>query len=412
VGQAVVAKQPPVDTNLARTAWTVIAHSQFDLGNFAAAEQAYYSLKTVTPVSDAAAGHEIKERVASSIYKQGEQARDAGDLESAVGHFMRLGLAVPDSEIRVTAEYDAAAALINMQAWVRAATVLEQFRVDYPNSEFTDDITRKLAVSYLESGNAEQAAFEFERIASAASSSDAERREALWKAASLYKDSDSLGNEQRVLNDIVGRFPRPIAESIEARNRLLEIATQNGDDVRRVQLLEDLVAVDATAGAERSDRTRYLAARASLELAEPARKRFAAVRLTQPLANSLKEKKALMEKVIAAYTAAADYSVAEVTTAATFRLGEVYEILGADLMQSERPAELDADALEQYELLLEEQAYPFEEKAIELYEANAARAAHGIYDEWVERSFERLAGLMPARYAKEERSEDVITTLY
>ncbi len=100
------------------------------------------------------------------------------------------------------------------------------------------------------------------------------------------------------------------------------------------------------------------------------------------------------------------------TTAATYRLGEVYESFATDLMESERPAELDAAALEQYELLLEEQMFPFEEKAIELYKANADRAPDGVYDEWVERSFERLARLMPARYAKSERSEDVVTTLY
>ena len=100
------------------------------------------------------------------------------------------------------------------------------------------------------------------------------------------------------------------------------------------------------------------------------------------------------------------------TTAATFRLGEVYEQFSADLLDSDRPGELDADALEQYELLLEEQAFPFEEKAIDLYKANANRAPEGVYDAWVRKSFERLAGLMPARYAKKERSEDVFTALY
>ena len=104
--------------------------------------------------------------------------------------------------------------------------------------------------------------------------------------------------------------------------------------------------------------------------------------------------------------------MAEVTTAATFRLGEVYEQFSSSLMDSDRPAELNADALEQYEILLEEQAFPFEEKAIDLHKANAARAPNGVYDEWVQRSFERLASLMPARFAKEERSEDVVTALY
>ncbi|MFQ5610110.1 MAG: tol-pal system YbgF family protein, partial [Woeseiaceae bacterium] len=87
VGQAVVAKQPPVAAPLARTAWTVIAHSQFDLENFAEAETSYYSLRSYTPADDQQAEQEIKDRIASSIYKQGEQARDAGNLENAVTHF-------------------------------------------------------------------------------------------------------------------------------------------------------------------------------------------------------------------------------------------------------------------------------------------------------------------------------------
>ncbi|MEM6513214.1 MAG: Clp protease ClpB, partial [Pseudomonadota bacterium] len=127
---------------------------------------------------------------------------------------------------------------------------------------------------------------------------------------------------------------------------------------------------------------------------------------------SLKLKRSLMEEVIKVYTEAADYGVAEVTTAATYQLGQVYEVFSSDLMNSERPTNLDELALEEYELLLEEQAYPFEEKAIDLYKVNADRAPDGVYDEWVQKSFDRLAGLMPARYAKSERIEDVVTSLY
>ena len=412
VGQSVVGKQPPVKPDLARTAWTVIAHSQFDTENYAEAESAYYSLRGFTPADDAAANEEIKERIASSIYRQGEQARAAGELEMAVTHFRRLGEAVPDSQFRQTAEYDAAAVLINLESWDRAAVVLEEFRRDYPDSEFADDITQKLAVAYVESGRSGEAAAEFERIADAASSTDELRREALWKASDLYEQSGSLTAEQRVLNNIITRYPDPLSESIEARARLLEIARQSGNQQEVTARLRELVAVDATAGAQRSDRTRYLAATASLELAEPVRKRFEVVKLSQPLAESLKLKRDLMEDVIDVYTKASDYGVAEVTTAATFRLGEVYEQFSSDLMGSDRPSDLAADALEQYEILLEEQAYPFEEKAIDLYKANADRAADGVYDEWVMKSFDRLAGLMPARYAKKERSEDVVTSLY
>lgn len=412
VSQIIVAKQPPVKPELARTAWTVIAHSQFDLSNFQAAEQSYYQLRTFTPPDDPEANEEIKDRIASSIYKQGEMARDMGMLEEAVTHFTRLGQVVPDSEFRMTAEYDAAAALINLAAWDRASGALEKFRAEYPDSEFTDDITQNLAVTYLESGNSVKAAQEFERIAVSASSTDDVRREALWKAAELYKDSNTTTSEQRVLETIIASYPNPLSESVEARYRLLEISRAAGDDAAVTAQLQELIRVDATAGPQRSDRTKYIAATASLELAEPVLRRFMVVKLNQPLADSLKLKRSLMEDVIKVYTDAADYGVAEVTTAATYRLGEVYEQFSSDLLDSERPANLDEAAMEQYELLLEEQMYPFEEKAIDLYKANADRAPDGVYDEWVKRSFDRLAGLMPARYAKSERAEDAVTVLY
>ena len=331
VGQAVIGKQPPAEAPLQRTAWTVIAHSQFDLDNYVEAEQAYYSLRAVTPPDDPQATQDIKDRIASSIYKQGEKARDAGDLETAVTHFTRLGQAVPDSNIRATAEYDAAAALINMAAWDRATGMLEQYRRDYPDSEFADDITQKLAVTYMETGRGAEAAAEFERIAVAADSTDDVRREALWKAAELYETGGATGSEKRVLESIIARYPNPLSESIEARYRLLQLAEAEGNSAQVTERLHDLVYTDATAGAQRSDRTRYLAATASIQLAEPVRKRFEVVKLTQPLAESMKLKRSLMEDVIAAYTDAADYGVAEVTTESTYRLAQVYESFGNDL---------------------------------------------------------------------------------
>ena len=103
-----------------------------------------------------------------------------------------------------------------------------------------------------------------------------------------------------------------------------------------------------------------------------------------------------------------EYGVAEVTTAATFRTAALYQDFGKamiDVAATRRG--LKKAELEQYNVLLEEQAYPFEEKAIELHEVNAKRAAEGIYDDWVRNSFKALAELRPVRYGKNERSEGV-----
>jgi hypothetical protein len=80
-------------------------------------------------------------------------------------------------------------------------------------------------------------------------------------------------------------------------------------------------------------------------------------------------------------------------------------------MDSERPAELSELELSQYEILLEEQAFPFEEQAIDVHQVNAARTADGVYDDAVRASLDALAALLPVRYAKNEQGEVYVATI-
>jgi hypothetical protein len=233
----------------------------------------------------------------------------------------------------------------------------------------------------------------------------------LWQAAELYEKSASPTNAARLYASYVQQYPSPLNPAMEARLKLADMAKAQNDYKARAQWNEDIIRADAMAGAARTDRSKYLAAKATLEGVEPQAAMFTAIKLVAPLDKSLKSKRTQMEKVLTAYGKALDYGVAEVTTAATFGMAELYRQLGADLMTSERPKGLDAEAKEQYDVLLEEQAFPFEEKAIELHETNAQRTGDGVYDEWVQRSFDVLAKLKPARYAKAEKSEDYVPTL-
>ncbi len=410
VAGLVVTMQPPVAMELERTAWRVLGHAQFDLARYAEAEQAYQRLRQL-PAEQPEELAEIDSRIAASIYRQGEQARDAGELDVAVAQFLRVRDAVPGDEIVPTAVYDAAAMLMSAQQWDRAVPVLESFRSSYPKHEFADDVTQNLAVALQSSGRGIEAAAEFERIAVLASVEPEVHREALWEAAELYTNAGSAADQRRVYEQIVERFPNPLSESIEARQTLADLAAERGDTASRRRWLEDIIAVDAAATAQRSDRSKTLAARATLELAEPLRDSFVAATLSIPLKDSLKIKKNRMELALAAYGNAAAYQVAEITTAATYEIAQLYYRLSKDLMDSQRPAGLNDDELEQYTILLEEQAFPFEEQAIDIFASNAVRSADGVYDEWVQKSFEQLAELMPARYAKSERSETLVAQL-
>jgi TolA-binding protein len=410
VAGLVVTMQPPASVELERTAWRVIAHSQFDLERYAEAEQAYGRL-ALLPLEEPGQAGEIDARIAASIYRQGEQARDAGEVDLAVAQFLRVGDAVPGSDIVPTAVYDAAALLISAERWEEAAPVLERFRSEFPDHELGDEVTRKLAITRREAGQAGAAAAEFEQVAVLASVEPEAQRQALWEAAELYGEAERPADARRVYAAIVERFPAPLAESIEARQTLADLALDAGDIQDRWRWLDSIIEADAAAGPERSARTLTLAARASLERAMPLRDAFYGAALNQPLKDSMQVKKARMEQALAAFGRAADYGVDEVVTAASFEIAELYFRLATDLMNSPRPPGLDDLELEQYELLLEEQAFPIEEQAIDLYAANAGRAAAGVYDEWVKRSYERLAELVPARYAKPERSENLVAQM-
>ena len=409
VSEMVLARQPPVDASKQRIAWTIVAQSNFDLGNFDKAEPAYLKARELVGTDDKMR-NDLTERIAATVYKQGEAKQKGGDSAGAVEDFLRVARVAPDSKIRSTAEYDAAAQLITLKQWDRAIGVLEGFRRDYPKSELQADVGHKLAVAYTEGNRPAQAAVEFERIATDPKEGKQVQREALMQSADLYTKANNMPKAVSMLEKFVSTNPTPISDAMEARQRLADIAGKNGDVVKRDQWYREIVKADSSAGGARTDRTKYLAAKAQLALAVPVRDAFRGVQLTTPLKKSLVGKRLALDKALTAYKEAAAYNVAEVTTASTYETAELYRSLAKDLMASERPKALKGDALEQYNLLLEEQVFPFEEQAIQIHEINTARAKDGVYDDGVRASFKALAELKPGRYGKTEVVQDVVVT--
>lgn len=393
-----------------RVAWTVSAHAWFDLNDYLQAEQAY---QQVLARLDYAATERaaLTEKLAASIYKQGEAAQSAGDTAAAVGHFLRVRTAAPSTGIVATAEYDAAAGLMSLQQWADAAQVLELFRKTYPDDPRQGEVTRRLATAYLEEQQPLQAAVEFERIGNT-HTDPVLRREALWQSAELYTQAQRPVQSVKVYSAYIEQFPQPLEPAVEARQRIAEHYLSVSDMREQYKWLQAVISADAAGGNGRTDRTRYLAANARFRLAEAAYTDYRAVALTLPLKRSLASRKQRMEAALRQYELAAGYQIAGVTTAATYRTADIYLQMGKALLESERPAKLSGEALAEYDLLLEEQAYPFEEQAIALHETNIERMNSGLYDEWIEKSLAQLAELVPARYAKQERSVAYVEAIH
>ncbi len=395
---------------LRRSAWMLIGQVQFDRAIHDEAEYAYTQAVALLPPSDPARGP-LVERLAAAIYQQGQHALDAGAPLDAARQFLRVAQVTPAATIVETAEYDAAVALLAGGDRAGATAVLERFRLGWPASRWQDDVTRRLYFAYLDGGQLARAAGESVRL-EARSSEPEEARAAAWQSAELYMRAGQTGESLRRYQHYLARYPEPLDQAIEARRRIADAYLAQGNDERHRHWLNEIVSADARAGAARTDFSRESAAEAALGLAEPLRARFEAVKLVIPLDRSLKTKRAAMDLALKAYRNAADYGVADVTTAATYYTGEIFHELSRALLASQRPQGLSEEEFEQYDILLEEQAYPFEEEAIRLHEVNYRRIAHGVYDDWVKRSIEQLGALLPARYGKAEILVSVVETIH
>jgi tetratricopeptide (TPR) repeat protein len=400
--QRVIDKYPNAEIPIRRSAWIVVAHGSFELAEYPQAENAYAQVLTVTPEGDESRAAFV-DNLAASIYKQGELARNAKDYRAAADHFLRIRVAAPTSTIRPTAEYDAGAALIALQDWKAAPEVLEAFRSAYPKHKMQGEATRLIARAYRESGQLSRAAGEYDRFASE-SQDPALRGEALLAAGDLYQQSNANDKALDAYRRYVSEFPQPLEAALETRFKISEIYKAAHDESLYQKELAEIVRIDAAAGSERTARTRTLAARSALVLAEQLYRDFVAVKLRQPFESSLKEKQQRMDVTIDAMNRLVEYEIADVTAAATYYMAETYFDFSRSLKESERPADLQAADLEKYETALDETAFPFEEKAIKVHEKNMELLRAGVFNAWSEKSLSRLIELMPGRYAKSEVS--------
>jgi len=379
----------------------VQGHSAFELGKFEEAENALLAASEYEALSrkerDA-----LRQKAAASIYKQGEAVQEEAP-EEAVAQWLRLADVVPESDLRENAEYDAATLLMQMEDFPRAQEVLLAFRENHPDSKFSSDIRSKLIIAYEGQGEWRKAAFELKSI-SDSGSNDEEKRIAAFQSAEYFEKAEDYDNAIVMYRSYAHTYKRPFDPAIEAHYKLDQIYAILGEEEKRRFWLDKIISLHLRAGDDQTDRSRYLASKAAFELAEFDRRRFDEIAITLPLAKSIVRKNKAMQGALKRYTQAVEMEVLEFTTPSTFHIGDMYAKFSRGLLDSERPAGMDELEEEEYLFLLEDQAFPLEEAAINIHQTNIGRTYDGIYDEWVKKSFASMAKLMPGQYDKQEKA--------
>jgi len=414
-----------VEPKLALPTWLASAGAAFTLQQFSDAERRYASAINMMQSTDFYNAEQKRylasmrrrelqatiENYASSIYSQAEEANKAGDKDKAIEQFQRLVVVAPTSQLRVAAQRDVIVLMAETEQWVSIQQAVPQFLSDFPNHRDKLDMQRRLLNANVQlkdwtaaSALASTIASQLDLSSDSSSNGDAKRQEATDLRFVSADYALNSGDKQLAIiryEELV-RNSRVIDESLyEVHFRLASLyaeANRSDKELSQYRVIKQL----EPSGAKRSERSLYIVAHAESELAQLEFDSYQRLKIQQPLRESLRKKQAALEVAIESYTLVANYAVEKYALLATQRQAQIYADFAKAIMSSDRPAGLDELALEEYEILLEEQAYPFEEQAIEIYEVNVKRAWQGSRSAAIRDSYKALAELMPARYQKLE----------
>ena len=387
------------------------ANSYFKLEQYEASEAAYNSILQHYRL-DNKARVTLNDNLAISIYQQAKRADSNGNTDNALANYSRISDTVPSSPVAETGLYDAIALCMRANMWNQAIHYIKKFQATYPSSKLNHDVSKKLSVAYLKSHQDLAAANELVKIARTDQDSEY-KAAALWKAGELYENKKDYASAIKSYREYAEHYRRPYAQYIESMYRLTALYKLSNNPRQANYWRKSILNSDKrTPNDLKTDRTILICSQTALQLAEEQNATYTSIRLTIPLKRSLETKKYHMQQAVNLYGQASSYGISSVATEATYSIGEIYRSFSKALLASERPRNLNKTELEQYNILLEDKAYPFEDKAIEFFAANLAHVKDGVFDDWIQKSYSKLKELYPARYSRDVKMEPYVNVLH
>lgn len=386
------------------------ALSYFNLNDFVEAESLYNKL-ILSKELDSHERQEFRNNLALAIYRQAEQAASNEDTARSIQHFARISVIVPESDIAASGLYDAIALHMKYEQWADAIGLIDRFQSQYPRHKFANDVSRKLSVAYLHSNQSIKAAKEFEKIART-DNDLVIKAAARWQAAQIYEDKNEIELAIKSYREYSESFPEPYAQRLEAMEKIAGLYAKIKSPKASRDWYEKIITTDEMVlNNVRTDASRLITSSAYLVLARLEKDRFDTLQLTLPLKNSLRKKKTAMQNSVVLFGKASVNRIFDITTEATYSIGKIYQDFSQSLLNSDRPDHLNEEELDQYEILLEDQAFPFEDKSIGFFEINLSRIKDGLYDDWIEQSFNELIILFPVRYNRQPKQDDHVAEM-
>lgn len=337
-------------------------------------------------------------------------AADSGAHAAHAGRFADVAARWPEYEHAHVAQYRAGLEWMKAGRPAEAVRAMETLVARFPRSEFVKDANLQIPRIWEQSGDREQSAAAYARFA-ARFPADSSAGDATLKAADLYSAAGRAPLADSLRLDYVRRHP----SDVETVMQIMEALARRdlaGLGSRPISTLlpapaprpKKATVKKTTVTAPRSHLAAYLALteshprRAARDLVaqvrflegEEARAAADTVPLRQPLAAAIAARQKQLDRVLARYRACVEVGIAEWTHAATFRIGQALIRFGEALETSERPADLEGDALRAYEAVLRDRSQDFHDRGEAMWSDMLRQAGSEAADVWVTRTQESL----------------------
>jgi len=399
---------------LAAEAHDLVAQAHFKLGDFAAAEQwSEKALANASPSNPLGARRdEVEKLYALTMFKQAEKADDEKQYREASRDYLKLVDKLPKNEIAPRALYNAATATDHAKQGEDAARLYQRLLDSYTDSDLAPDAAVRLAEYYKDKpGGADRIIDVYERVADTHVDSP-KGEEFLFLAGKLAAKEHRAPETIRLFEKFLSRYRSPAADqrgqrTVEALYHLGTTYAAGGNVIAARQNLEQFLSQPHSAQAsfgEGKEGYAYAIANAHLLLGNALAEEYRGARITQPVAENLKRKQALLTSVVDQYTPAVASGLSPIATQASFGIGAAYEEFASSLEQAPRPPGLSAEERTEYDRLLEDKVRPYLKKAVDAYRVTVRGAREkNLDDEWVSRCRTRLAAVAPRAFARTPR---------
>jgi tetratricopeptide (TPR) repeat protein len=381
-------------------AWVLELEALFEGGQYVALEQRAREFEkqpfTLTEKQKSRTDHLLR----FAQFQQAREDQEAGNYLQAAERFERLVEEAPRIEIAPDALFNAAVSYEKALQPAKAAACYERIVLYYPKSKHYSDALLAPLAHYEQTEQWDRLLIHLEKLYQKDPKSSL-AKETLYKLGKRFYRNEDYPRARRILTQYVQRYPADTSRKLEIAYLEALMSEAAGQKQEAMQGYHRFLK--AYSSAKKADPALAVdplfLATARFQTLDPVYQEYLSVRLKEPLKKNLARKQSLLDRVVSGYMETVKSGAGEYALASAFRVGEAYQDFWKALLTSEMPGGLSAEEKQVYRELLKEQGEPYREKALNAYEITLQKARdQAVFNEWVLKTYNRLASLDPDRY--------------